>query len=142
MIDLIITLGSLALFVWFVIIEPLLRRLRSLRPSLPPPRYAPLRESEEDTFLNQLRDCSSPDEFLGALRERYPVPYRTGTDQYVPVRGGTGDTTEENQDDPRYARVLDLVKKGYSGNQIVELEGGRRATILALVKRAREEVGR
>lgn len=135
--DFLITVGSLGAGVYFLVIEPWLRRRRERQAAaqpapLPPPRNPPPEQPTErqrfDALLQQLVEMGGE-----------PV-HEPGTDTPA-VPAGTPGNPDTNQENERYQRVLSFVREGYSGNQICELMGGKRADTLALVRRARQEIG-
>jgi hypothetical protein len=140
--DALITVGSLSLAAYFVIIEPLINRWREWRGKQeaqePKPRYAPVTPSTPST-PQQETDSEKFERLLGELAAvGTDTPPSTST-QTVPT--GTADTPDTKAVNSEYQRVLALVSQGYSGNQICGMVGGKRAEVLALVKAARADVG-
>jgi len=140
--DALITVGSLSLAAYFVIIEPLINRWREWRGKQeaqePKPRYAPVTPSTPST-PQQEDDLQKFDRLMAELAT-LGTSTPPGTDtQTVPA--GTPGTADTNGVNSGYQRVLALVSQGYSGNQIFGMVGGKRAEVLDLVRAARAELG-
>lgn len=138
--DALITVGSLSLAAYFVIIEPLINRWREWRGKQeaqePKPRYAPI---VTPSTPQQEDDLQKFDRLMAELATLGTDTSPGTSTQTVPT--GTADTPDTKAVNSEYQRVLALVSKGYSGNQICGMVGGKRAEVLALVKAARAEVG-
>lgn len=136
--DALITVGSLSLAAYFVIIEPLINRWRGKQEAQEPkPRYAPIvtpSTPQQEDDLQKFDRLMAEIAMIGT-----DTPPGTSTQTVPTVPTGTADTKAKSEG---YQRVLALVKQGYSGNQICGIVGGKRAEVLALVKAARAEVGR
>jgi hypothetical protein len=127
--DIFITLGSIALAVYFIWIEPMLRRWREVRAArqLPPPRNPPP-ETQEETDLDSLLRALVPAE--------YRVPEKgTGGNRGEPTGTGTGTGTGTDR------QIENLIIQGYSGNQICQIVGGKRADVQARIRAARKRLG-
>jgi hypothetical protein len=126
--DIIITLGSIALAIYFIWIEPMLRRWREVRADhhLPPPRNPPPETQEDD--------------FNSLIRSLVPAEYR------VPETGNGGNRGEPEGTDTgpstgTDSQIENLIRRGYSGNQICQIIGGKRSYVLDRVRAARQRLG-
>lgn len=142
--DCALTILSLALAAWFILIEPQVRRWhafvsarreREEEQQLPPPRYAPLDQQDEGKETPRQRFDHLIKEIV-ALGEPVQEP-GTGAEA-VPT--DTPDTPDTNEQDGRYQQIRSFVRAGYSGNQICRILGGNRADVLTLVRRAKREI--